>query len=280
MDRRKLVDKVFVIVVCLLAVTALAPVFHIIFYITYRGLPVILESGLEFFTSIPAPVVSPKPGGIAPALVGTILMSALATVIAVPLSVAAAVFATEFPNSSLARSVRATARSLIEIPTILIGMLVFVLLVVPLGQYTGLAGAMALAIVMVPYVYTYTEQALQQVPRTYIEAGYSIGLKRLQVVSIVSMRIAARGVARGVTIGISKAVGETAPLIFTVLGIRSAVNFNPLEPMDAVPLLIFQFIQTPFVNWQKLAWGAAFTLLVMYLAIFIVSRILIREVRR
>ncbi|MEM0340239.1 MAG: phosphate ABC transporter permease PstA [Acidilobaceae archaeon] len=280
MNFRKLVDKIFAIVVTLLALLALIPVVHITFYIVYKGLPTVLEEGWKFFVSVPAPATSPEPGGIGPALAGTITMATLATLIAVPISIAAAIFATELPSSFLARAVRATARSLIEIPTILIGMLVFVLLVVPLGHYIGLAGAIALAIVMVPYVYTYTEQALQQVPKTYIEAGYSIGLKRLEVIWLITLRMSSRGIARGITIGVSKAIGETAPLIFTVLGVRSAINFNPLEPMDATPLMIFHFIQTPFPSWQKLAWGGAFVLLVLYLSVFILSRMVVKEVRR
>lgn len=279
-NMRRIKDRIFLSLISILAIIAILPVFHIIFFITYKGLPVVVESGLEFFTSPPAPVIASKPGGIAPSLVGSIIMAVLATLIAVPISVAAAVFSVEFPSSPLARQVRSIARSLIEIPTVLIGMLVFILLVVPMGRPAGIAGAVALAIVMIPYVYTYTEQALLQVPRTYIEAGYSIGLKRLHVIWLVSMRISAKGIARGVTLGISKAVGETAPLIFTAFGARAAISLNPLEPMDAVPLMIFQYIQSPFVNWQKLAWGGAFVLLLIYMLIFVTSKFVIREVRR
>ncbi|MEM1938851.1 MAG: phosphate ABC transporter permease PstA [Acidilobaceae archaeon] len=276
---RSLKSNVFIVLVVILALIAIAPVFHIIIYITLRGLPVILEAGIEFFISTPAAVIAEKPGGIAPAIVGTLFMTTMATIIAVPIAVLAATFSAEYPNHIITKAVRATSRSLLEVATILIGMLVFALIVLPLGRFTGLAGAIALAIVMIPYVYTYTELALLSVPKTYIEAGYSIGLKKAQVIYLVTLRIARRGVMRGVTIGVAKAMGETAPLLFTAFGARNVIFGGPLEPMDAIPLMIFQFIQTGFENWNKLAWGGAFVLLVLYLTLFIISRRIVREVR-
>ncbi|MCX8195771.1 MAG: phosphate ABC transporter permease PstA [Acidilobaceae archaeon] len=280
MDARRLLDSLFTVTVTLLALAAVLPIFHIILYITVKGLPVVMEAGIDFFTEIPpSPIRTTELGGIAPALAGTLFMTTVATLLSVPIAVLAAVFSAEYPNHSLTRVVRATTRSLLEVPTIVIGIVVFALLVQPFGRFTALAGAVALAIVMIPYVYTYTELALLSVPRTYIEAGYGIGLKRAQVIYMITAGVARRGIARGVTVAIAKAMGETAPLLFTAFGARNMIFGGPLEPSDAITLMIYVFIQSPFEHWHKIAWGAAFVLLVLYLALFLISRRLVKEVR-
>lgn len=231
MVSRKLADKAFTVVVTLLALATVLPIFHIIYYIASKGLPVVLEGGINFFTQIPpSPIRVKELGGIAPAIAGTLFMTAVATVISVPVAVLAAVFSAEYPNHNLTRVVRATSRFLLEVPTIVIGIVVFALVVWPFGRFTAIAGAIALAIVMIPYVYTYTELALLSVPRTYIEAGYGIGMKRAQVIYRVTMGVARRGMVRGITIAIAKAMGETAPLLFTAFGARNMIFGGPLEP--------------------------------------------------
>jgi phosphate transport system permease protein len=278
-DGRFLVDRVFTVIVVVVAIIAILPIFHIIAYITWRGLPIVIDNGLSFFTDVPAAVVAEKPGGIAPALAGTAFMTITATLIAVPLATLAAIFSVEYPNHVLTKAVRVTSRSLLEVATILIGMLIFVLLVLPTGRFTALAGSLALAIVMIPYVYTYAELALLSVPKTYIEAAYALGMKKAQVIFYVTVRVARRGLARGIAIAVTKAMGETAPLLFTAFGARSVIFGGPLEPADALPLMVFQFIQTGYDNWRALAWGGAFTLLVLYLSFFILARLLVKEVR-
>ncbi len=278
MDTRRLKDKIFTITIIVLSIIAIAPVFHIIVYVSYRGLPIILESGLEFFTSLPNAVTDPKPGGIAQAIIGTLYLTATASIIAVPIATLAAVFSSEFPRSRLTHVVRAASRSLLEVATIIVGMLVFALLVLPTGRFTALAGSVALAIVMIPYVYTYVELAMLSVPRTYVEAAYSLGMSRALVI-YHKLRIARRGVARGLMIGVTKAMGETAPLLFTAFGARNVLFGGPLEPIDALPLMIFQFMQTGYDNWIKLAWGGAFVLLISYLTLFIITRVVVKEVK-
>lgn len=276
---RRVKDKIFLFLVVLLSILAIAPIFHIVFYITLSGLPVILREGLDFFVAVPNSVIAERPGGIAPAIIGSLLMALTATILAAPIAVLAAIFSAEYPNHPLTRAVRVASRTFLEVASVLVAMLVFAILVLPMGRYSGLAGGVALAIVMVPYVYTYTELALLSVPKTYIEAGYSIGLKRLQVIFYVTSRVARRGIARGLVIGISKAMGETAPLLFTAFGARSAISYNLLEPMDAIPLMIYQFIATGYQNWRDLAMGASFLLLAIYLTFFFISRRLVKEVR-
>jgi len=276
--RRILKDRVFAAAATLLGLAALAPLFHIVYTVTVNGAPVILEAGLSFFTEPPAPPGAERLGGIAPALVGSAWLAVLSTAIGIPLAFMVGVFLYEFRESRLARLVRVFTMSLLEIPTILVGMLVYTIVVIPLGGFSVAAGAIALAIVMLPYVATYVERALESVPSTYREAALGLGLTRARTVMIVA-GIARRGVLAGFLIGFAKAIGETAPLLFTVGSARTSVNVSPLEPGDAVPLLVFQFIATPYENWVKLAWGAAFILTLAVLIVFLALRSIVREVR-
>jgi len=278
MDGRKVKEFVFIAAVVAIAFVAVLPVAHLTLFVCYKGIPVVLAAGLDFFTKIPGSVAGGEIGGVAPALIGTLYLTAIASLFAIPVAITSAVFSAEFPNSLFAKIVRSSTRSLLEVATIHIGMLVFVLVVLPLGRFTALAGAIAVALVMIPYVYTYTELSLMGVPRTYIDAGYSLGLKRARVI-LLTLSMARAGVARGTLVGVAKAMGETAPLLFTAFGARNAVFAGLLEPIDALPLMIFHFAMTPYANWQALAWGGAFVLLVMYMAVFAGMRLLVKEVR-
>lgn len=276
--RRVLKDRMFTIAVAILGAAALAPLFHIVYTVTVNGVPAVLEAGVSFFTEPPAPPGSQRLGGIAPALVGSAWLAVLSTAAGIPIAFLVGLFLYEFRESRLARIVRVFAMSLLEIPTILVGMLVYTVIVVPLGGFSVVAGAVALAIVMLPYVATYVERALDSVPATYREAALGIGLSRARTAALLA-GIARRGILAGFLIGFAKAIGETAPLLFTVGSARNSVNLSPLEPGDAVPLLVFQFIATPYENWVRLAWGAAFVLTLLVLVVFLALRAVVREVR-
>ncbi|MEM4035836.1 MAG: ABC transporter permease subunit [Fervidicoccaceae archaeon] len=273
---RKLKDRLFSALASLVALAFAAVALHVVLYVTWRGLPVLASEGLSLLFEKPAAVTAERPGGVAPALVGTLYLTASSLAIAAPMAALAAVFSVEFPRSPLSRLVRLTSRALLEVPTISVGLLVFSLLVLPLGRFTGLAGTVALALVMLPYVYVYAESALSSVPSTYVEAGYALGMRRAQVALGLRLKMAKRGVWRGVLMATMKAMGETAPLLFTVYGARSVVFGGPLQPIDALPLMIFQFIQSGYENWRALAWGGAFVLLVLYMAMYAAYRLALR----
>ena len=276
--RRIVKDRLFTLAVAVLGFLALAPLFHIVYTVTVRGVPAILEAGPSFFTEPPAPPGSERLGGIAPALLGSFWLALISTMLGIPLAFLVGLFLYEFKESRLARLVRVFTMSLLEIPTILVGMLVYTIVVIPLGGFSVAAGAIALAIVMLPYVATYVERALDSVPATYREAALGLGLSRARTALIIA-GIARRGVLAGFLIGFAKAIGETAPLLFTVGSARNSLNPSPFGPGDAVPLLVFQFIATPYENWIKLAWGAAFVLTVTVLTVFIALRVVVREVK-
>lgn len=276
-DVREIKERIFVITSIALGLIAVLPILHIILSVFLNGLPVLMSRGLSFLIE-PPPPPGRGIGGIGPSLVGTFMLALISSLIGVPLSFASALFAVEFPENPIARGVRTLSKALLQIPSILVGMLIYTLLVVPMGKFSMLAGSLALAIMMIPYVTTYVEEALESVPKTYREAGYALGFKRTQVVFKVSVSIARRGILTGILIGFAKVTGETAPLLFTVGKQRQSISLNPLDYSDSISLLIFDFVQTPYNNWHSVAWGAALVLTLIFLAIFLISRSLTRRV--
>lgn len=275
---RALLDILFKGCVLLLAFLALVPVLHLTSAAIVNGGPVIASAGLKFFTEVP-----PPPGnrtyGILTSLIGTIELALLSTLVGVPISFMAAVLVVEFPHSRLGRIVRLLSRTLLELPTILIGMFVFTIIVVPLGSPSILAASIALALVMLPYVTTYIEAALSSVPRTYREAGLALGMTKARVAFTIVVPIAVRGVVTGILVGLAKAMGETAPLLFTLGRARTSLNVDPLGPGDAIPLLIYDYAQAPYENLREVAWGATLVLITLFLLVYVLARLTIRGVR-
>ncbi len=277
-DTRLLKDRVFTVLALVLSALGILPLLYLLITVGYKGAGAILRAGAGFFTMPPAPPGDDNIGGIAPAIAGSMVLALLSTATGIPIALFTALFLHEFRSTRYARIVRAFLMSLLEIPTILVGILVYTILVLPLQGFSLFAGAAALAIVMLPYVTVYIERAFDSVPQTYREAGFALGMTRMQVALRVTLGVARRGVLAGAIIGLSKAFGETAPLLFTIGGSRSGIQVNPAKPGDAMPLLIFQFASTPYANWHDAAWGASLVLLVGVLLVYLLSRKIIGEV--
>ncbi len=277
LEWRDLKEKVFLAMVVMLSIAAILPVFHVFLSIIWNGASVLASAGIRFLTDVPPPPKSGL-GGIAPSLAGTLYLAFLSSLIGIPLSFFAAVFAVEFPDNLIARGVRILSKALLEIPSVVVGMLIYVVLVLPTHSFSILAGSLALAIIMIPYVTTYVEQALEGVPFTYREAGFALGLSRPKVVFKILAGIARRGILTGLLIGFAKVMGETAPLLFTLGRDRLSLPLSPFDYGDSISLLIFDFAQTPYRNFHQIAWGAAFVLMLIFLAIFLISRRYTKEV--
>jgi len=271
MDSRTIKEKAFLITIFALTFLGVTPVFYVLASVFYKGIEAFMRRGVGILIKIN--------GGILPALVGSFVLSILSTIIGVVLAFVAGLFVAEFPNSWISKATRVASRSLLEVPTVLLGMLVYILLVVPTGHFSLLAGALALALVMLPYVMVHVEQALESVPQLYKEAGYSIGMSRAQILFGVSVGIAKRGITSGVLMGFAKAMGETAPLLFTIGAARSSLPCSILSPGDAVPLMIFQYAQMPQEYYHDLAWAGSLVLVIAFLLIFFIVRKLVKEVR-
>ncbi len=275
---RKLKERIFLCSIAIATFLTVFPLFHILFSVFSKGLPVLIEGGVEFLTGTLAPPDDGL-GGIGPAIIGTFVLTFLSSLIGLPIAVLTGVFSAEYPNSVIGKATKTLLLIMMEFPTILVGLFVMNVLVLPMGSYSAIAGALALAIVMMPYVAVYTEQALKEIPFIYKEGAFALGLKRSIVVFRILMGMAKKGIATGILIGIAKVAGETAPLLFTAGG-SSRIYFAGLDkPVGAVPLLIYQLVQQPYENYHQIAWGASLVLMLIFLAIFIPIRLSIKEVK-
>ncbi|WP_421077182.1 phosphate ABC transporter permease PstA [Methanothermococcus sp. Ax23] len=268
---RMVKDKIFLFIVGALTLLAILPLFHIIISIVEKGLPIIMERGLTFITG------TLSEGGIGPAIVGTLMLTFLANLIGLPLAFLAGAYAYEFPNSLIGRTTKMLLQIMLEFPTILVGTFVMGVLVVPMGTFSALAGALALALILTPYVAVYTEEAMAEVPKIYKEGGYALGCTRAQVIFKVVTKMAKKGILTGILIGMAKVAGETAPLLFTAGGLYEVYPTNPLEPVGAIPLLIYTLVQSPSIEDHQMAWGAALVMLIIFLAIFVPIRYALKD---
>ncbi len=275
---RKIKDKLFIVGIATLTFLTILPLFHIVFSVAVEGLPVLLKGGWNFITGTLAPPDDGL-GGIGPAIVGTFVLTFLASLLGLPIAILTGIYAAEYPNSLLGKATKTLLMIMMEFPTILVGLFVMQILVVPMGSYSALAGALALAIVMMPYVAVYTEEALRGIPKKYREGAFALGLTRFNVVFRVLIGLARKGILTGVLIGIAKVAGETAPLLFTAGGATRTYFEGINRPVGAIPLLIYDLVQQPYKNYHEIAWGASLLLLIIFLAIFLPIRLSLKEVK-
>lgn len=270
---RKLKEKVFLGLVGTLVVLMFLPLFHIVYSVFKNGIHVILNRGITFITG------TLSEGSIGPAILGTLFLTLLASLMGLSVGFFVGVYAYEYPKSILGRATKFLLQIMLEFPTILVGVFVMQILVVPMGTYSTLAGALALAIIMIPYVAVYTHEAMRQIPFAYREAAFSLGVTRVKAVFRILVPMAKRGILTGFLIGIAKVAGETAPLLFTVGGSYETYQIGIGKPVGAIPLLIYNLIQSPAREHHEIAWGASLILLLIFFGIFIPVRLSLREVR-
>ena len=230
---------------------------------------------LAVFTEMtPAPN---DPGGIANAIWGSVLMVAVATLIGTPIGVMAGIYLAEYDRSSwLANVTRFVNDVLLSAPSIVIGMFVSVVLVVPFGGFSGWAGAVALALIVIPVVIRTTENMLNLIPGGLREAAYALGTPKWKVIYSITLKAAMAGVVTGVLLAVARIAGETAPLLFTALNNQFWTS-NMGEPMASLPTMIFKFAMSPYENWQQLAWVGVFVITMAVLGLNILARLLTRK---
>ncbi|MDE1845567.1 MAG: phosphate ABC transporter permease PstA [Thaumarchaeota archaeon] len=268
--RRLLLDKIVKGTVFLCVIVAIVPLVAILVNVFTNG-----SSALswEFLTQIPGAVGSDDPGGIGPAIQGTIVLIGLSSLIGVPLGIMGGIFLSECGNNRYGRIVRFFNDVLAEFPTIVIGVFTFVLVVLTVGNFSVWAGSFALSIVMLPIIMRTTEESLKLVPVTYREAGYALGIRRYRVVFTIVLSSAKNGLVTGILLSVARIAGETAPLVFTILG--SSQFINGLDgPIDALPLRIWRLSSLPYDSAVTQGWGAAFVLIILVLSINIGVRYL------
>jgi phosphate transport system permease protein len=265
--RRARFDRVMRAVSLAAAVACVIPLAAVIGYVTING-----AAGLNLDLLTKAPKALGTGGGAASAILGSLQMIPLATVVAVPLGVLGAVYVAEFSGRRSANVIRFAADVLVGIPSILVGIFVFTFLVLPFKQFNAFAGSMALALLMIPVIMRTTEEILRLVPSTLREASLALGIPMWRTVLSVVLRTGLTGILTGVMLAIARAFGETAPLLFTALGSR-LVNVGDFgKPMDSLPVFIYVNARQPFPALNQQAWAAALLLLIVVLTINILVR--------
>ncbi len=265
--RRTTVDRVMRSLAFGAALLCAVPLIAVLVFVTANGLSAF---SLDLITKPPKALGIG--GGAANAVVGTLQMVPLAALIAVPVGVMAAVFVGEFAGRRSARVIRFCADVLVGVPSILIGIFVFTFLVLPFHQFNAFAGAVALAVIMIPVVMRTTEESLNLVPNALREASLALGVPVWRTVLSVVLRTGLPGILTGSMLAFARAMGETAPLLFTALGSRVVNVGNFGRPMDALPLFIYVNARQPVDALNQQAWGAAFLLLLVVLVINVAVR--------
>ncbi|MBV9177286.1 MAG: phosphate ABC transporter permease PstA [Nitrososphaeraceae archaeon] len=269
-SRRRFVDKVVSVSTILCVILAVIPLGSILIEVVRNGAP---SLSINFLTQTPGAIGSGL-GGIGPAIEGTLIVVGLAAAIGVPIGVLAGIYLSEFAgNGIFPSSVRFFNDVLVGLPSIVIGIVGYVVLVLTIGSFSVLAGAFALSIIMIPIVVRVTEETLRIVPNSLREAGYSLGLPKRKVVLYIVLKSAKSGVITGIMLAISRIAGETAPLIMTILG--TDLFFTSLRgPVDALPLRIWRLASQPYQYAHDFGWGAALILILIVVGLSFGLRLL------
>ncbi len=254
------------------AILVIAPLFLVIYFLLARGFSSI---DWNFFTQLPRPT-GEVGGGMANAIVGTIVLLAMATVVGVPVGVFGGIYLAEYGSDRANDWIRFAADVLNGVPSIVWGMVVYLILVVPFKTFSAYAGGVALGLMMVPLVMRTTEEVLILVPQSYREAALALGVARWKVIMVIVVRTALKGIATGVIVALARIAGETAPLLFTALG-NTFWSHNLKEPISALPLQIFAYAISPYDDWHRQAWAGALVLMALILALNITVRVLSRD---
>lgn len=265
-------DRVFKGVTILFVVVSMLPLLFILLYIIRNGIAVI---NWQFLTELPKPV-GELGGGISNALVGTGILILSACLFSIPLGVAAGIYLSEHRIGRPAYAVRLCAEVLHGIPSIVIGIIAYIWLVVPMGTFSALSGGIALGIMMLPVIVRTTEETLKLVPGTLKEASLALGVPYYKTMLKVILPAGLSGVLTGILLSIARIAGETAPLLFTAFG-SPFMDVNILKPVNAMPLLIFNYATSPYPEWHALAWGASFVLVVFVLTLNILAKVISRR---
>ena len=273
LGRRKAYSAVALGVCWLFLVLAIIPLVAVIVYTFAKG---IVAWNATFFTQVTKPEGIPD-GGVANALVGTVIIGAVATAVTIPLGLLGGLFLAE-SDGRVASGIRFTADLMTGVPSILMGIFGYIALVKAFG-YSGLIGAFAIGMIMLPIIMRACETAIRGVPGHLNEAGLALGARRFMIARRVILPAALPGIITGVLLAIARGVGETAPLLFTIFG-NQYMQWNPTKPMEALPILIYNNSSQPYADLVQVAWGAALLLVVVVLILSIGSRLLAARLRR
>jgi phosphate transport system permease protein len=253
-------------------VAAFIPLTSVLYLVISKG-----AAGLswDFFTALPKPVGEPG-GGIGNALVGTLYMVGLACLMGLPVGVGAGVFLAERGDGTVGKTVRFVAEVLSGVPSIVIGIVAYAMVVIPMHHFSALAGSVALSIMMIPYLAVSTEELIRVVPGSLREASLALGVTNWRTSLLVILRTAMGGVVTACLLAVARVAGETAPLLFTALN-NQYWNVSPVQPTASLTVAIYNYAISPYEDWHAKAWTAALVLLMLVGVLNLASRVLTRN---
>jgi phosphate transport system permease protein len=272
---RTIVSAIFVGACALSVVLALIPLAFILFFVVSQG---IQSLNLDFFLNNPKPVGEPG-GGMANAIVGTLMLTGLAATIAVPIGILSGVYLAEYRGSRFASAVRFAADTLNGVPSIVIGVFAYGIAVLPLRHFSTLAGGLALGIMMIPIIARTTEELLLLVPGALREGALALGATRAKAVFSVIVPAALPGIITGVVLALARVAGETAPLLFTSFNNRF-FSTSLTQPISSITVQVFTYAISPYEDWHRQAWAGALVLVTIVLICSVAARVATARVAR
>jgi phosphate transport system permease protein len=272
LKRRKVINVVMLTLCVVSALLAILPLIYIFFYTASAG---ISSLNLDFFAQLPKPV-GEEGGGIANAIVGSIEIVGLGAVFGIPIGLLAGIYVAEYSNSYFANLVKFVTDVLSGIPSIIIGIFAYGVIVLHTKSFSAIAGGFALGILMIPTVTRITEEMLKLVPLSLREASLALGISRWKTTLKIVLRTASGGIITGILLAIARAAGETAPLLFTSFG-NSFWSETINGPTASLPVQIFNYAISPYEEWHKKAWAGAFVLVALVFVVSLIVRIFTRN---
>ena len=270
--RRKLTSSLFVGFCAGSVLLALVPLAFILFFVVSEGVQAL---NFDFFTSMPKPVGEPG-GGMANAIVGTLMLAGLGSLLAIPIGIISGIYMSEYAGSRFASAVRFAADTLNGVPSIVIGVFVYGIAVLPFKQFSALAGGLALGIMMIPIISRTTEELLLLVPHTMREGALALGATRARAVFSVVLPAALPGIITGVMLALARIAGETAPLLFTSFNNRFFTT-SLTQPISSLTVQVFAYAIAPYPDWHRQAWAGALVLVTMVSLCSLLARLATRR---
>ena len=272
---RKAKSTVVVWLCGLSVLIALVPLGFILFFVVSQG---ILSLNLAFFTNLPVPV-GETGGGMANSIVGTLILIGVGALFAIPIGVTSGVYAAEFAGTKLATAVQFAADTLNGVPSIVIGIFVYGIAVLPFQQFNALAGGLALGVMMIPIITRTTEELLKLVPVSLREGALALGATRGRATLTVVLPAAAPGIITGIVLALARIAGETAPLLFTAFNNRF-LSMRLDQPISSLTVQVFTYAISPYEDWHRQAWAGALVLVTLVLSCSVLARVATRRLER
>jgi phosphate transport system permease protein len=272
LKNRKIKNNIFKSLIVIFALASAVPLLVILFFITKEG---ISSLNLNFLLNLPKPV-GESGGGIANAIVGTIILIVIATVISVPAGIAIGIYLNEFKKQKLAYYAQLCVNILQGTPSIVIGMIAYLWIVKQVGTFSAFSGGIALAIMMLPVIITSTEETLRLLPHSLKESSYALGIPYYATILKVVLPAGINGILTGVLLSVARVAGETAPLLFTAFG-SPFMNLDITKPVSSLPHVIFTYATSPYNEFHSLAWGASFILILFVLIMNISAKMIAKK---